>query len=63
MINAFWQDLYFQIQEEEVGDWMRIADTSMPSPYDLLETGEETALGSLNYGIKARSILVLLKAA
>src|SRR5208282_1193261 len=33
MINAYWEDLNFQIQEGGVGDWMRVADTSMPSPF------------------------------
>jgi isoamylase len=61
MINAYWEDLNFQIQEGEVGDWMRVADTSMPSPFDLLEIGKEKALRSLNYVVKARSIVVLLQ--
>jgi hypothetical protein len=33
----------------------------MPSPFDLLEIGKEKPLRSLNYGVKARSIVVLLK--
>ena len=61
MINAYWEDLNFQIQEGEVNGWMRVADTSMPSPLDLLESGKEEALGSLNYKVKARSVVVLVK--
>jgi isoamylase len=61
MINAYWENLSFQIQEGGVKDWMRVADTSMPSPFDLLEIGKEKPLRSLNYGVKARSIVVLLK--
>ena len=63
MINAYWEDLDFQIQEGEVSGWMRVADTSMSSPFDLPESGKEEALGSLNYKVKARSIVVLLKSA
>ena len=63
MINAYWENLSFQIQEGGVKDWMRVADTSMPSPLDLLEIGKEKPLRSLNYGVKARSIVVLLKSA
>jgi isoamylase len=63
MINAYWDDLNFQIQEGAMSDWMRVADTSMPSPFDLLESGKEEAVGSLNYKVKARSIVVLLKPA
>lgn len=41
--------------------WMRVADTGMPSPFDLLDSGKEEALGSLNYKVKARSVVVLLE--
>jgi isoamylase len=61
MINAYWDDLNFQIQEGEVSGWRRVADTSMPSPLDLLESGKEEALESMSYKVKARSIVVLLK--
>jgi isoamylase len=63
MINAYWEDLNFQIEEGEVEDWLRVVDTSMPSPFDLLENGKEKTLGSLNYEVKARSIVVLLRRA
>jgi len=36
IINAYWGDLNFQIQEGSVNDWTRVVDTSMPSPFDLL---------------------------
>ncbi len=61
MINAYWEDLNFRIQEGEVRSWLRVADTSLPSPFDLLEIGKENALASLNYEVKARSIVVLVK--
>ena len=61
MINAYWEDLNFRIQEGGASDWIRVADTSMPSPYDLLESGREEPLESQNYTLKARSIVVLLK--
>ena len=61
MINAYWEELNFQIQEGNAGQWMRLVDTSMPSPFDLLEIGKEKALESLNYEVKARSVVVLLQ--
>ena len=61
MINAYWEDLNFQIQEGSVTNWTRVADTSAPSPFDLLEIGKEESLKSLNYQVKARSVVVLLK--
>jgi len=63
MINAYWEDLNFKIQEGDVNDWMRVADTSMPSPVDVLEIGREEPYRSLNYEAKARSIVVLIKGA
>ena len=63
MINAYWEDLNFQIQEGEARAWMRIADTSKPSPLDLLEIGSEEPLASLDYKVEARSVVVLLRSA
>ena len=63
MINAYWEDLNFRIQEGEARDWMRIADTSKPSPLDLLEIGSEEPVASPDYKVKARSVVVLLRAA
>jgi glycogen operon protein len=63
MINAYWEDLSFRIQEGEARAWMRIADTSKPSPLDLLEIGSEERLATLDYKVKARSLVVLLRSA
>ncbi|MGD0290721.1 MAG: isoamylase [Candidatus Binataceae bacterium] len=63
MINAYWEDLSFRIQEGEARTWMRIADTSKPSPLDLLEIGSEEHLATLDYKVKARSLVVLLRSA
>jgi isoamylase len=61
MINSYWEDLNFRINEGEKGDWLCVADTAMTSPLDFLEPGEEKALSSLNYEVKARSVVVLLR--
>jgi hypothetical protein len=63
MINAYWENLNFTIQEGKAGDWLRVADTSMPSPSDFFEAGQEKALSSLSYDVKARSVVVLLHTA
>jgi len=63
MINAYWEDLNFRIQEGEAKDWTRVADTSKPSPLDLLEIGSEEPVPSLDYEVKARSVVVLLRGA
>jgi glycogen operon protein len=61
MINAYWEDLNFRVQEGDAPEWIRIVDTSIPSPRDLLEPGSEEFLPSLDYHVKARSIVVLLR--
>lgn len=63
MINAYCEDLDFRIQEGEAREWLRIADTSKPSPFDLLEIGTEESLASLDYKVKGRSVVVLLRSA
>jgi len=59
MVNAYWEDLSFTIQEGTAQDWRRVADTSLPGPQDFAEPGTEPRLQSLEYLVKARSIVVL----
>jgi glycogen operon protein len=63
MINAYWEELNFQIKEGNPGDWLCVADTAMPSPRDFFQAGEEQALTSMDYQVKARSVVVLLRTA
>jgi isoamylase len=58
MINAHWEDHRFVIQAEDAGDWLRVADTALPSPEDILEPGRETVLDSMDYLVRARSVVV-----
>jgi isoamylase len=61
MINAFWQDLPFVIQEGAADDWLRVVDTSLPSPFDICAPGKEQPVRSLEYLVKARSTVVLIR--
>jgi isoamylase len=63
MINAFWEELPFTIQEGRATDWRRVIDTSLRSPDDFHEPGREQVIQSLHYHVKARSIVVLVRAA
>jgi isoamylase len=63
MINAYWENLNFRIQEGEAKDWVRVVHTSKPGRLDLLESGEEETLASLDYEVAARSVVVLLRSA
>jgi isoamylase len=59
MINAYWENLEFQIQEGSASEWTRIVDTSLPSPNDFSSSGEP--LEALRYCVAARSVVVLVR--
>jgi isoamylase len=61
MINAYWEDLTFRIQEGAASDWMRVVDTARTDPLDLLEIGTEEPVASIDYKINARSVVVLVR--
>jgi glycogen operon protein len=60
MINAWWEDLEFEIQAE--GSWLRVVDTSLASPDEIADAGKEMPVGSERYSVRARSVVVLLQA-
>ena len=39
MINAYWEELEFKVQEGTAQEWKRIVDTALPSPDDFLDDG------------------------
>ena len=59
MINAYWDELQFQIQEGTPQDWLRVVDTSLPSPEDFSEPG--LPLRCSTYNLAPRSIVVLVR--
>jgi pullulanase/glycogen debranching enzyme len=59
MVNAYWQELLFEIQEGAPEDWLRIVDRNLPSPEDLSERG--SPLQHLTYQLAPRSIVVLVR--
>ena len=61
MINAFWQELTFHVQEGQAIEWRRVVDTSLPSPSDFCEPGREQPLQSLSYKVGPRSTVVLIR--
>ena len=60
MINTYWQDLGFTIQEGAFDEWHRVLDTNLDNPNDILAAGDEEVLQSLAYNVKARSVVVLI---
>jgi len=59
MINAYWEDLPFRIQEGTPQDWLRIVDTDLPSPDDFSESG--LPLQQSIYQVAPRSTVVLVR--
>ncbi|MGB2605148.1 MAG: hypothetical protein WBC78_16240, partial [Candidatus Sulfotelmatobacter sp.] len=59
MINAYWEELRFQIQEGSPQDWIRVVDTDLPSPDDFLEHGLPLQRTICQVG--PRSIVVLVR--
>jgi len=59
MINAYWENLPFQIQEGSASEWTRIVDTSLPTPNDFSSSREP--LKTLSYLVAPRSVVVLLR--
>jgi isoamylase len=59
MINAYWEELDFQIQEGPPQEWKRIVDTALASPNDFSDQG--LPLERANYLVAPRSIVVLLR--
>jgi len=59
MINAYWEDLVFNIQASQPGGWWRAVDTGLPSPDDIADPGNEARVVGAQYTVKAHSVVVL----
>ena len=59
MINGYKEDLRFTVQEGGARQWLRVADTGLPSPLDIMDRGGEESLKDLEYNVKARSVVLL----
>jgi len=59
MINAYWEELEFGIQEGTAQEWKRIVDTALPSPDDFSDRG--FLLEGAKYVVAPRSIVVLVR--
>ena len=58
MINAYWEELEFDVQVGTAQEWKRIVDTALPSPDDFSDHG--SPLETTKYVVAPRSIVVLL---
>ena len=61
-INAYWQPLEFElppVNGNSDAAWLRLIDTSLPSPDDISEEGKEAVAVGANYLVNPRTIVML----
>ena len=61
-INAFWKPLEFALPPVTAGSqggWIRLIDTSLPSPDDIMEEGTGVPVATPKYLVNPRSIVML----
>jgi len=51
MINAYGEELLFMVEEDQVSDWRRVIDTSLPNHKDFRDFGHEQELPSLTHKV------------
>ena len=61
MINAAPEDVTFTVSEGSTQTWRRAVDTSLATPDDILEPGLETPIAGMEYLVRSRSVVVLLR--
>jgi isoamylase len=61
MINAFWEKSTFTMQEGQASEWRRVVDTGLPSPDDICAPGMEQRLRGMDYTVRPRSTVVLIR--
>jgi isoamylase len=67
VINASPQNMTFHIQQGEAAHsseekiWKRVVDTSLASPDDIVEPGHEPCISSMEYLVRGRSVVVLMR--
>jgi isoamylase len=61
MISAYTEALHFELPSPEAGRrWFRCIDTSLPSPSDIADEGQEPAILSEHYELAPRCVAVLI---
>ena len=60
MINAYWQNLTFEIQAPR--SWRRVVDTALSSPSDIVDVSAAPSLTEARYDGAGRSVIVLIGA-
>jgi len=56
-------NLDFEIPQIDCYEWLRLADTSLPSPQDIVELKKAKFLVEKSYNVKAHSSVILISKA
>jgi glycogen operon protein len=60
MMNTYWEPLDMEVPAVAGRQWTRAVDTSLPSPSDIAEPGNEVEVMGGSYRVDSRSIVVLV---
>jgi isoamylase len=61
VFNAYWEDLEFELPaRSRSSPWLRAVDTSLPSPDDVVDPGQEQPVEDATYLAAARSVVILI---
>jgi isoamylase len=61
ILNAYWESLSFELPAPpNRGTWLRVVDTTLPSPQDIASPGQEVPVSTALYNVGARSAVVLM---
>jgi glycogen operon protein len=60
ILNMYWDALEFALPPLQGRRWYRYADTSLPSPQDIVESGDEVPIEGDIYRANGRSVVILI---
>jgi len=61
MMNMYWGDLNFDVPEAGGWQWYRVVDTAAAPPDDIVDPGQEVAIGdSATLNVRGRSVVLLI---
>ena len=60
ILNMDWQELDFEVPLLADRKWYKVADTSMPSPQDFAEDGEEEVITQNTYHVQSHSVVIFV---
>ncbi len=63
MLNMSMENLDFEIPQIDTFEWLRSADTSLPSPQDIVDIRKANVIVEKSYNVKAHSSVILVSKA